>query len=757
LVLYIHNYKNNCLKKGSCFYFILSLIILLIGVAENKLFAQQAFIVTVTSDNNPVDYATICLISPTSGKQIQNGFTDELGKFELKATPPFKLSVYKFGFASQTITVNKVAPIQITLTQPNITLPNVTVSTAQVNDRPQENSVYKVKVITAKEIEMQSATNLRDILLTQLNIQVAADPVLGSSMAIQGMGGQHVKILRDGIPVIGRENGSIDLTQMQLQNVARIEVIQGPASTVYGADALGGVINLISKPVSHAGMQALVNSKFESVGTYNFDANTAWQKNNVAIMLNGGRNFFNGYAETDTMRMQTWKPREQLFGGITSNFKINEISTVLKSDYLYETIYDFGNPTITPYQAYAFDFNYITKRWSNSLQLNKTWSKNSKSTASIAYQNYKRQKKDYYKNMVTLENIEIATPPQQNTFDNINARADFSAWRNKWNYQLGTEINFDYGKGIKIDHTKTMYDYALYNSFEWMPANKIQIRPALRVAQNSIYGFKAIPALNISYAPWKSSTLRASIAQGYRAPSLKELYLNFVDINHNILGNDGLKPENSINIQGVADYTLFLKSIMFRLSASGFYNNVKNRIMLSLIDQASNFYTYQNSGKFISYGTGLESTLQSNTLKFDAGFMLTRVVFNQGINNSKHLSTPELRFACNYQIKKWNASSGIYLKYVGKSQTYINSGLNSVDIAQADAYTFLDWTLSKKFYRITTITTGIKNILNVTNINSNAVSSTPHAGSGNQLPMAMGRLFFVEIKIELFKDCFKKI
>jgi hypothetical protein len=176
LVLYIHNYKNNCLKKGSCFYFILSLIILLIGVAENKLFAQQAFIVTVTSDNNPVDYATICLISPTSGKQIQNGFTDELGKFELKATPPFKLSVYKFGFASQTITVNKVAPIQITLTQPNITLPNVTVSTAQVNDRPQENSVYKVKVITAKEIEMQSATNLRDILLTQLNIQVAADP-----------------------------------------------------------------------------------------------------------------------------------------------------------------------------------------------------------------------------------------------------------------------------------------------------------------------------------------------------------------------------------------------------------------------------------------------------------------------------------------------------------------------------------------------------------------------------------------------------
>ncbi|HQU99676.1 MAG TPA: TonB-dependent receptor, partial [Bacteroidia bacterium] len=623
-------------------------------------YGQKNYTVTVTSDTEPLAFATISLTTATGvSKQLQTGFTNDLGQFEITVLPPLKLSVYKFGYATQTISVSQALPLQINLKPLGITLPNVTVSTAQVNERPQENSVYKVKVITAKEIEMQSATNLRDILLTQLNIQVAADPVLGSSMALQGMGGQQVKILRDGVPVVGRENGSIDLSQMQLQNVARIEIIQGPASTVYGADALGGVINLISKPIAHAGWQASVNSKYESVGTYNIDAATAWQKNNTGINVSGGRNFFNGYSASDTMRFQTWKPREQLFGSIGATQKYKGASLVFKSDYLYETIYDFGNPTITPYQAYAFDYNYITKRFTNTLQANKNWNKNSKSTASVSYQNYERIKKDYYKNLVTLENTQMITPPQDNKFNNVNIRADYSAWRNKWNYQIGTEINADYGTGAKIDGQKTMQDYALYNSFEWMPVSQLQIRPALRFAQNSIYGFKAIPAINFSYKPCQPATIRASVAQGYRAPSLKELYLNFVDINHNILGNETLKPENSTNLQGSAEYTSFLKTLMFKISASGFYNHVQNRIMLSLIDQATNFYTYQNSGKFISYGTGLETTLQSNVVKLDAGFMLTRIKFDNAGSDAKFLNTPEWRLACTYHYTKWNMSTGL--------------------------------------------------------------------------------------------------
>jgi len=80
------------------------------------------------------------------------------------------------------------------------------------------------------------------MLSTELNIRTTHDGALGSSLTMQGLGGEHIKILVDGVPVIGRENGNIDLDQINLQNVDHIEVINGPMSVVYGSNALAGVI-----------------------------------------------------------------------------------------------------------------------------------------------------------------------------------------------------------------------------------------------------------------------------------------------------------------------------------------------------------------------------------------------------------------------------------------------------------------------------------------------------------------------------------
>jgi outer membrane receptor for ferrienterochelin and colicins len=182
-------------------------------------------------------------------------------------------------------------------------------------------------VIGSKEIELQSATNLRDILMTQLNMQVSADPVLGSSISLQGLSGPNVKILMDGIPVLGRENGSIDLSQINLYNIDHIEIIQGPASTVYGADAIGGVINLISKTNVTNPVEVNLNTKYETIGTYNLDAGFNFSKNNSAFNIYGGRNFFDGYSADESERSLLWKPREQYFGGIgfTQKFKASQL------------------------------------------------------------------------------------------------------------------------------------------------------------------------------------------------------------------------------------------------------------------------------------------------------------------------------------------------------------------------------------------------------------------------------------------------
>src|SRR5690242_6859536 len=92
-----------------------------------------------------------------------------------------------------------------------------------------------------------AAQNLKEALSYELNIHLMEDNILGSGLQIQGIGGENVKILIDGMPITGRQNGNIDLSQILMDNVERIEIVEGPLSVSYGTDALAGTINIITK------------------------------------------------------------------------------------------------------------------------------------------------------------------------------------------------------------------------------------------------------------------------------------------------------------------------------------------------------------------------------------------------------------------------------------------------------------------------------------------------------------------------------
>ena len=108
---------------------------------------------------------------------------------------------------------------------------------------------YSVQIISKKTIEKMAAQHVAEVLQNQSGVLMSQDPSLGASVQLQGMGGQNVKILINGIPMIGRLNGNIDISQIPTQQIERIEIIEGPMSVVYGTDALGGVINIITKKI----------------------------------------------------------------------------------------------------------------------------------------------------------------------------------------------------------------------------------------------------------------------------------------------------------------------------------------------------------------------------------------------------------------------------------------------------------------------------------------------------------------------------
>jgi len=93
------------------------------------------------------------------------------------------------------------------------------VVTAQYEKTSKEKAINTIRVISRKKIDALAAVNLGDVLKNELNIRLTQDNVLGSFMSFQGISGQNVKILIDGIPIIGRLSGSIDVSQINLNNI----------------------------------------------------------------------------------------------------------------------------------------------------------------------------------------------------------------------------------------------------------------------------------------------------------------------------------------------------------------------------------------------------------------------------------------------------------------------------------------------------------------------------------------------------------
>lgn len=120
------------------------------------------------------------------------------------------------------------------------------VVTGSRGERRLKDSTVATEVISRKKIEASGARNAAEVLETQLGIDVV--PFFGGSrVRMLGLDSQYVLILIDGERISGRLNNAVDLSRFKVQNIERIEIVKGASSALYGADAIGGVINLITR------------------------------------------------------------------------------------------------------------------------------------------------------------------------------------------------------------------------------------------------------------------------------------------------------------------------------------------------------------------------------------------------------------------------------------------------------------------------------------------------------------------------------
>lgn len=660
-----------------------------------------------------------------------------------------RLHVRHVAFETWTGTLGELKENIIRLEPKQVFIPEINV-TSDNSAKSVSESIHPVRVIGKAEIRNSAASHLDQILQTQPGVSLSRDMVMGSGLSLNGMGGQNVKILMDGVPVIGRLDGKIDASQLPLANIERIEIVSGPMSSQYGTDAAGGVINLVTDKNVSDPLSLGASMLYESIGTYDLQSTFGFRSNASAIKANIGRYFFDGWSPERTDRDQLWNPKEQYHGSLSYRYANERYVFTYAGLVANEKLSDKGAPRVSPYEAYAFDQIYRTLRVNNQLT-GETWFKNGSGLkASVAYSHWRRIRNTYRKDLVSLDQSAVGGLEQQDT-NYVNAlhgrvgyHLPFSS--DKGSVNVGLELQQEFASGKRIDEGKAdAGEYAVFASMEYQVSPSFQLKPSLRYGYRTDFEMPLVPSLAIKYDLSKSVAIRLAYGKGFRAPSIKERFLYFVDVNHNVRGNESLQPETSDNLHSSVDFILWNRSDN-KLSAgwNGFANSIDQEIVLAQPSATSNLYTYVNIGSTDVFGSGLSLSFSNRSFSTSVGWTLYGKEQSLDNESSGLNRYSEAHAHASYRIEKYGVSLDVWFKYNGSSPGYILNEKNTLSTYENTAFSMLDLAVSKSMGKLARLQLGVRNLLDVTDVNASITGTAHNDGSGT-IAVGTGRTYFAKL------------
>lgn len=635
------------------------------------------------------------------------------------------------------------------------------VVTGQFEPQSLKQSVVKVKTISAETIQAKGASRLQDVLNTELNVRFSMDPALGvSTMSMQGLSGQNVKVLIDGIPVIGRQGTSnaIDLNQLNINSIDRIEIVEGPMSTIYGADALAGVINIITRKPEGDKLSGSIRLHEENIGNEYSLFKQGIHQENVSLGYRGksfytltdfGHNYSGGWKGDSLGREKQWHPKGQWIGSGVLGFQRERWNVSYRLDYLNEDLYDpaqySGNE--------AIDRHYKTNRFMHQVQGAGTFNDKLSYNGALSYTDYSRETQAIVVNKATGEETLSFSGQDLTEYNGITVRGTvLYKISDKVSLQPGYDINLESGSGERLmEGTNNIADYAGFLSAEIKPLKFLTIRPGFRFVHNSVYQAPPVlPSFNTKIELSPRHDIRLSYGRGFRAPSIRELYFYFYDSSHQLEGNPNLEAELSNSFNASWNWRVFAGTVSYTTVLSGFYNSVNN-LITNANRPNSTVASYFNLETYKTQGLTFNNTVSVGQLKLAAGFAYTGR-YNQFIEQDKTLDefnwSPEANASLSYQFTKAGLTANVYYKYTGKTSFYqqsFSTTPNTIFLAEADDYHWADVSLQKTLIKHLNVMIGVHNLFNITRVRSNAMSDGGHTTSSNSL--ASGRSFYTTLTV----------
>ncbi|MDF2187148.1 TonB-dependent receptor [Paraflavitalea sp. CAU 1676] len=644
------------------------------------------------------------------------------------------------------------------------------VVTGQYAPQSVKNSVYRVRTINRERIVLRGATDVAGVLNNELGIRLQTDYTLGETdTKVMGLGGQRVKILLDGVPLIDRDATKQSLSQIDINTIERIELVEGPMSVIYGTDALAGVINIITKKGKsgdgfsvNARMQEETTgsrySPFSKDGIHNENINLNWQRKVWHIAAWGTRNNFGGWNDTAPYPAKTWKPKKQWMTGGTLGYRFKHLHAWYRLDYLDEELFAAGVMFTTTYSG--LDKYYTTNRYTHQAQADWSVGSSLSINTAISYQDYKRSTESY-----TIDyRAGSKTPAQGDGFWDVSEFKTFfvrstAQWRISpaVSVQPGVEFKSYKTSGERISGTPAINDFSLFASAELKPTSRLLIKPGVRFSNNSVYDAPPlIPSLNTKFIINDHLDLRLSYARGFRAPILRELYFFFHDASHSIEGNPNLKAEYSNSFIGSLSWQpVKSKEIHLTSSVAGFYNDYHDFIDMAF-DPARQVNTYFNNTRYKTIGSTLENTLQWKQLGATLGFSYIGYYNayagdpSRKGDRSEFAWAPEVNSNITYHIISWKTQVGLFYKFNGALPTYLLNANGDILLSKMDAYHWADLTVTQKLGKYLSLQAGAKNLFNEKRVQSTAGNGAAHS-SGGPVQTGYGTSFFAGINFQWSK------
>lgn len=663
------------------------------------------------------------------------------------------------------------------------------VVTAQYSKQSIKKSVFDVTVINSQTIEQNAATNLADLLNQNLNISIRpSNGTAKSQVSLFGLDGQYFKVLIDGIPMVSEDGfgNNIDLTQINLDHVKQIEIVEGSMGVSYGANAVSGVINIITKTsiqkkwaINFAVQEETVGDEYEwwAKGRHIQDVEIAHKiSNKLYASVNFNRNHFRGfqgeregiyYIGTDGKRGLEWLPKEQINTGTVLKWKKNNLSLSYKFRFLKELLNDYNhtveseiNPDLPVYDRFANDRDYRTKRYSNELILNTKIKNQVNLHTALAY---KKQKKEYRDYLIDLYSRETDYNDYNDFLsrDVIFAKATASNFFNndRYNFQIGTEYNNVKGFGSaiannlnQVDQKNTLANTDVFFSSEYKVNDKLSFRPGMRYSFQTEFDNQASYSIGSKYLFKNNLEWRASFSSGFVYPQYDQLFTVYIAQSHDIFGNENLVPEKSISVNTYFKKQTFLKNkVRLTNKLKLRYLDVMDKISLAIVENPDKLtYQYTNISSYKSFSLTSENNIRFKNFNISLGATI------QGISeefrgqtevNNDYLFTTQANANITYKIPKINTSLNFIYKYNGK-QNRINTDFEK---ETTKGYSWSDISIKKGFYdKRIEMTVGARNLFDITNLESiTGNSSGVVHGSTNNIPLGYGRSYFLKFKYNL--------